>query len=103
MKALKIETNGEIELVDITGDTVDEQVDCIWGILGGYFDIVRLAYGALLLVSDEGLLRGLPINHEAMRISHYPMLVGTALIVGTEGTEDGEIFADCPEYYLEYA
>lgn len=103
MKALKIEPTSRMELVEITGDTIDKQVDCIWGILGGYFDIVRLAYGAVMLVNDEGLLRGLPVNQMAMRISNYPMLVGTALIFGTEDTEDGGIFTDCPDYYLEYA
>ena len=103
MKALKIETNGKIELIEITGNTVDEQVDCIWGILGGYFDIVRLAYGAVMLVNDEGLLRGLPVNQMAMRISKYPMLVGTALLVGLEMTDDGEIFASCPERFETYA
>ena len=102
MKALKIEPTGKTEIIEMDG-TIEEQNECIWEILDSYFDIVHLAYGALLLVNDEGLLRGLPINHEAMRISHYPMLVGTALIVGTEDTEDGEIFTDCPDYYLEYA
>ncbi|MBQ9696801.1 MAG: DUF3846 domain-containing protein [Oscillospiraceae bacterium] len=103
MKALKIETNGKIELIEITGDTVDEQNDCIWGILGGYFDIVHLPQSAALLVNDEGLLMVLPINLMAMAISGYPILAGTALIVGVEETEDGGVFTDCPAYYASFA
>ena len=103
MKALKIETNGEIELVEITGETIDEQNDCIWGILGGYFDIVNLPQGAVLLVNDEGLLMVLPINLMAMAISGYPLLAGTALIFGIEETEDGSVFTDCPAYYASFA
>lgn len=98
MKALKIEPNGQTEIVEITG-TVEEQNDRIWEILGGYFDIVRM-HDALVLVNDEGLLDGLPVNLKAMHISGYPMLVGTALIVGIEDSEDGEVFADCPDHYL---
>ena len=73
MKALKIEPNGQTEIVEITG-TVEEQNDRIWEILGGYFDIVRM--------------------HDAL------VLVGTALIVGIEDSEDGEVFEDCPDYYI---
>lgn len=98
MKALKIEPDGQTEIVEITG-TVEEQNDRIWEILGGYFDIVRM-HDALVLVNDEGLLDGLPVNLKAMRISRYPRLVGTALIVGIEDSEDGEVFADCPDHYL---
>jgi len=98
MKALKIEPDGQTEIVEITG-TVEEQNDRIWEILGGYFDIVRM-HDALVLVNDEGLLDGLPINLKAMHISRYPMLVGTALIVGIEDSEDGEVFGDCPDYYI---
>jgi len=98
MKALKIEPDGQTEIVEITG-TVEEQNDRIWEILGGYFDIVRM-HDALVLVNDEGLLDGLPVNLKAMHISRYPMLVGTALIVGIEDSEDGEVFGDCPDHYL---
>lgn len=103
MKALKIETNGKIELIEITGDTIDEQNECIWGILDGYFDIVHLPQSAALLVNDEGLLMVLPINLMAMAISGYPILAGTALIVGVEETEDGGVFTDCPAYYAPFA
>lgn len=102
MKALKIETNGEIELVDITGGTVEEQNECIWSILGGYFDCVRMAADAIMLVNDEGALNDLPVNHAAMAISGYPLLFGTALVVGLEDTPDGAIFTDCPKRFERF-
>ncbi len=103
MKALKIETDGSCELVNITGATIEEQNDCIWGILDGYFDIVYLPQDAVLLVNDEGLLRDMPVSLMAMAISGYPLLVGTALIFGIEETEDGGVFTDCHAYYASFA
>ena len=103
MKALRIDTDGTMQMVDITGSTIKEQNDCIWGILGGYFDIVHLPQSAALLVNDEGLLMVLPINLMAMAISGYPILAGTALIVGIEETEDGGVFTNCPAYYASFA
>lgn len=103
MKALKIETDGSCELVDITGATIEEENDCIHEIIGNFFDTVMLAHDAMMLVDDEGLLKGLPINPAAMMISGYPMLVGTALIVGLEDTPDGKTFTDVPERYRALA
>ena len=103
MKALRIDTDGTVQMVDITGDTIEEQNDCIWDILGGHFDVIRLAWDAAMLVDDEGVIDGLPVNPTAMRISGYPYIAGTALIVGLDSTPDGEIFTDCPDHYADYA
>ena len=103
MKALRIDTDGTMQMVEITGDTIEAQNDCIWDMLGGYFDCIRLAYEAVMLVDDEGLLKDLPLNPAAMLITGYPVIAGTALIVGTEDTPDGEIFTDCPEQYEGFA
>ena len=103
MKSLKIETDGTMELVEITGETIDEQNDEIWKILGGYFDIVNMPYAAVMLVNDEGFLDNLPLNHKAAQIAGYPALAGVALIFGTEDTDDGAIFTDCPDYYADFA
>ena len=56
-----------------------------------------------MLVDDEGLMKGLPTNVLAMMISGYPMLVGTALIVGTQETPDGDVFCDAPERFVKFA
>lgn len=103
MKALRIDTDGTMQMVDITGSTIKEQNDCIWGILGGYFDCVRMTVDAKMLVNDEGALNDLPANPAAMLISGYPLLFGTALVVGLEDTPDGAVFTDCPHRYTFFA
>lgn len=103
MTALKIDPDGTMQPVEITGETIEQQNDCIWSHLGGYFDCVKLSDDAMMLVDDEGLLKGLPHNPMAMMISGYPMLVGAALIVGLMPTEDGDVFTDCPERLMCFA
>ena len=103
MKALRIDTDGKMQAVEIAGNTVSDQNDSIYELLDGYFDIVRLCTDAVMLVDDEGLLKGLDENRMAMMIADYPMLVGTALVVGVMGTYDGDVFCDCPERFLRFA
>lgn len=103
MKALKIDPDGTMQPVEITGETIEQQNESIYQHLGGYFDTVRLSDDAIMLVDDEGLLKALPINAMAMMISDYPMLVGTALIVGLMPTEDGDVFTDCPARFFRFA
>lgn len=103
MKAIKIDTEGVIEEITITGKDISEQNDSIYGFLGGYFDVVRMGRDACMLVDDEGLLKGLQPNMIAMMISGYPMLVGTALIVGTRPGPDGDEFCDAPERFVKFA
>ena len=103
MKALRIGIDGAMQAVEITGQNIDQQNDSIHKMLGGYFECVRLSPDAVMLVDDEGLIKGLPENPAAMMVAGRPMLVGTALIVGTETAEDGERFEDCPERYLFFA
>ena len=101
MRAVKIETDAGISVVEITGESIEEQNDCIHGFLGGYFDVVRMGRDACMLVDDEGLLKALPQNMLAMMISGYPLLVGTALIVGTRESDDGDEFCDAPERFIK--
>ena len=103
MRAIKIEPDSGIEVVEIKGDDVSAQNDSIHDYLGGYFDIVRMGRDACMLVDDEGLLKGLPQNMLAMMISGYPMLVGTALIVGTRSGPEGDEFCDAPERFVKLA
>lgn len=103
MKAIKIEPTGDIQRVEITGEDVSAQNDSIHSYLGGYFDIVRMGRDACMLVDDEGLLKGLQQNPLAMMISGHPLLVGTALIVGTRPGPDGDEFCDAPERFEKLA
>lgn len=103
MRAIKIEPDGSVQRVEITGNTIEAQNDSIHGYLGGYFDIVRtarLGSDTVMLVDDEGLLKELPVNPTAMLVSGYPgWLVGTALILGTAPSPDGDVFTDVPERF----
>ena len=101
MNAIKIEPTGEITLVEITGKNSEEQNDSIHEYLGGYFEIVRIARDACMLVDDEGLLKGLMPNIPASTIARHPMLVGTALIIGTQPGPEGEDFTDAPGWAID--
>ena len=103
MRAIKIEPDGDIREVQITGADVSAQNDSIHAMLCGYFDIVRMGRDACMLVDDEGLLKELPANPLATLISGYPVLVGTALIVGTRSGDDGDEFCDVPEHIVAAA
>ncbi len=96
MKALRVDTNGKMQAVEITGKTIEQQNECIHDLLGGYFECVHLSADAVMLVDDEGLIKNLAVNAVASRIADYPFLFGTALIVGL----DGDVFCDCPERFL---
>ena len=103
MTALKIDPDGTMKPVEITGKTIEQQNDCIWSHLGGYFDCVKLSDDAMMLVDDEGLLKGLPQNPMAMMVADHALLVGVALIVGLEDTPDGGVFVSCPDRFLRFA
>lgn len=42
MTALRIDTDGRMQPVEITGDSIAQQNESIYSYPGGYFDIVRL-------------------------------------------------------------
>lgn len=104
MKALKITPDGEMAAVAITGENIEQQNECIYQHLGGFFTVVRLGEDAVMLVDDDGLLKSLPVNAMASMIADYPFLVGTALIVGIDVMADGEqAFGSCPARFLRFA
>lgn len=51
------------------------------GIVGGYIEMVRLWDGRVMVVNEEGLLRGLPFNRDATTLYHLGR-VTTDPIVG---------------------
>ena len=53
--------------------------------VGGYIEVIRLNDGRLIIVNEEGLLQGLPVNIEATNIlrrdhSTTQYIVGTAIV-----------------------
>lgn len=86
MKALKIE-GCTVVPVDI-----DNTLEALQAAVDGYIETVPLvADKAVMIVNEEGLLRGMPYNAFATLIAARN-IVGPALIVGV----DGEEFTDIP-------
>ena len=56
--------------------------------VGGYIEPVSFD-GWVILCNENGKLEGLPVN---MRLGNVDVLVGTIVVLGTEGEE----FTDCP-------
>lgn len=99
MKALKMDGNS-IELIEIAGGDIEAELHALQEQVGGYIETVRIAEDAVMIVDEEGLLKGRTQNALASLIAKQ-MLVGTALIVGVEVNADGEqVFCDCPERYV---
>lgn len=87
MKALKIEKHRIAELdIENTLEALQAEVD-------GYIEAVTLIPDkAVMIVNEEGLLRGMAPNPIASAAANT-QIVGTAIIVGV----DGEEFTDVPE------
>ena len=90
MKALLLDGSGA-RAIDIENnlEAFQEAVD-------GYIETVTLVPDeVVMIVNEEGLLRGLGINPLATAL-YGSAIVGVALVVGI----DGEEFCDVPERYL---
>jgi hypothetical protein len=86
VKALKLEGRKH-EVIDI-----ENTLEALQNAVGGYIETVRIRVDdAVMIVNEEGLLLGRPYNAAASGLAGQP-IVGTALVVGT----DGEEFTDIP-------
>lgn len=100
MKVIRLTTRPRrIDEVLIVPGNTEEELHALQSIIGGYIECVRLTDDAAMLVDEEGVLKGLQRNELASLIAHTH-IVGTAVIVGIEHTEYGEIFTDCPAHIL---
>ena len=87
MKALRLEGTS-IREVDIE-NTLEALQEAVFG----YIETITLVPGrAVMIVNEEGRIRGMAVNPAASAASGIPV-VGPALIVGV----DGEEFCDVPE------
>lgn len=76
MKALRIETGQDPELIEI-----ENKLESLQQQVGGYIECVTLIPGELeMIVNEEGWLLDLPFNELASVISRH-QIVGTAIIV----------------------
>ena len=87
MKALLI-NNRSVEEIEI-----ENTLEALQKAVDGYIETVTLIGGyAVIIVNEEGLLRGIPSNLTASAIAARK-IVGTALVVGVDGDE----FTDVPK------
>ena len=71
---------------------VNDTLENLQKIVGGYIEVIRIGGGCLLIVNEEGKLDGLERNFQ---IGHEPVLdiiVGPCIICG----ENDDEFADIP-------
>lgn len=86
MKALKIEGCTVVPV------NIENTLDALQAAVDGYIEAVTLIpSNAVMIVNEEGLLRGMPYNAFATLIA-AKNIVGPALVVGV----DGEEFTDFP-------
>ena len=72
-------TNGEILSRKPAGDTYT--LDELQTIVGGYIEIIRLPANLLMVLNEEGKLKGLPLNERATALTRG-ILADDDLIVG---------------------
>lgn len=99
MKAIKITTTGEIQVIDFP-DSKDTGVilDACQEQVGGWIEIVRPRFlysvtmmppTACMIVDEEGLCKRKPVNKVATQLYGAHSIVGDVLILDQLLTEDG--------------
>lgn len=87
MKALKI------EMRKITNIDIENTLEALQRSVAGFIETITLVREkAVMIVNEEGVLLGLPVNVIASAVANT-QIVGTAIVVGV----DGEEFTDVPE------
>ena len=86
MKAVKI-TGRVCREIEIEND-----LKALQRAVDGFIETITLGNDTVMIVDEEGLLHNKEIN-EVASIAAGTGIVGTSLVVGT----DGEDFCDCPE------
>lgn len=86
-KAKLYKADGTIlEVVPANG--TDFQLDELQKMVGGYIEIVSAGKGKIMVLDDEGKLKGKPVNDVAtmmfMQAGYYDTIVGDALVCDSE-------------------
>lgn len=88
MKSIKIEGCTVVPV------NIENKLEALQAAVDGYIEVVTLVPDvAVMLVNEEGLMRGMPYNAFATLIAAQN-IVGPALIVGVDGEEFTDIPAD---------
>ena len=73
-----MKVDGSIEAVKLP-TTTNERLKVLQGLVGGYIEVVPAYAGNLLIVNEEGLLEGLPLNTTAS-VAVGRQIVGDAVL-----------------------
>ena len=86
-KAKLYKADGTIlEVVPSNGS--DFQLDELQAMVGGYIEIVSAGKGKIMVIDNEGKLKGKPVNDAAtmifMQAGYYDIIAGDALVCDSE-------------------
>lgn len=88
MKAVLIRASGKSGTVEI-----ENTLEALQKAVGGYIETITLSPECVMIVDEEGRLKGKPENIKATQASSMN-IVGDALVCGI----DGEEFTDVPDH-----
>ena len=71
-----------------TVEDVDNTLEALQGIVGGYIQVITVATDCVLICNEEGRILGLPRNNRIAGVD----FCGTVIVAGASGDD----FADCP-------
>lgn len=90
MKAILIPVEGKAKIIEI-----ENELKALQRAVGGHIETATIASDCCLVVDEEGLLKGKPINHLASRLGRP--LVGDVLVCGV----DYDHFVDIPDGMIQ--
>lgn len=90
MKAILIPVEGKAKIIEI-----ENELKALQRAVGGRIETATIASDCCLVVDEEGLLKGKPINHLASRLGRP--LVGDVLVCGV----DYDHFVDVPDGMIQ--
>lgn len=78
-------------------ETIYNELHTLQRLVDGYIEVCPLAEGMVMIINEEGKLRGLPKNFWMEVIGDY--IVGTAVFVGVDGDEFDDVPVTLSDLY----
>lgn len=78
-------------------ETIPNELHTLQRLVDGYIEVCPLAEDMVMIINEEGKLRGLPKNFWMEVIGGY--IVGTAVFVGVDGDEFDDVPVTLPALY----
>lgn len=72
-----VRANGGVEAISV------EDADELRALVGGYLEMVRTRDGRIMVLDEEGKLKGKPLNQEATRLygANFDYIVGDVVVM----------------------